>query len=299
MKTCPTTRRVTRSLDHDLLAAVLARLERDLLDTDPGHGLVMFGVVETDDDGLTLATRHRDVDDPIQAMIGFSAPREWSAFGIVAQGRSRPLVDGPCLQADLDATPEPVRMAFAITRTGLAVRGLRSGRGPFTIADEGSESLGRIPDACRRVMGLGTPAPAEAIEDFFALLWVDHVLAAAAAEPGSLSWPAAADLHFGAGLVDELALPEALSPHEALAIGHELVRDRLTWHFVRRHASQHHEPTQLFDPEAAAWMDDGMFSRELLGSFPPLPLMLDALEQVATPELFAGVERTLAGWQLV
>ena len=90
MKTCPTTRRVARSLDHDLLTSVLTRLEHQLLADDPGHGGVLFGVAGTDADGVTLATRHLDVADPVEAMIGYSAPADWSAFGIVTRGRSAP-----------------------------------------------------------------------------------------------------------------------------------------------------------------------------------------------------------------
>jgi hypothetical protein len=46
-------------------------------------------------------------------------------------------------------------------------------------------------------------------------------------------------------------------------------------------------------------MDDGMFSREMLGGFPPVGVMLEALEQVAPPAVVAAVGRSLAGWGLV
>ncbi len=304
MKTCPTTRRVKRSLDLDLLTTVLARLEHDLLADDPGHGVVMFGVAETDADGVTLATRHLDVPDPVEAMVGFTAPAEWSAFGLITRGRSRQLLTvDPRPRVDPDAAPSPVRLAVVATRSGRVLSGLRTGDGPFTVHDECGEPLGRIPDGCRRVLGLGTPPPEAGVEEFFALLWVDHVLAAAMRRPGELTWPEAAGLHFGAGLVAEL-IPaghgdlESMSPDELLGLGHALTGEQVTWGFIRRQAARQPAPSDLFHPEAATWMDDGMFSRELLGSFPSVDGMLEALGQVAAPIVVGSVERTLDSWHL-
>ena len=304
MKTCPTTRRVKRSFDVDLLTSVLARLEHDLLVDDPGHGVVTFGVVESDAEGVTLATRQLDVPDPVEAIVGFTAPPEWSAFGLVTRGRSRSLVDaGPRPRVDPDVAPSPVRLAVVAARSGQVLSGLRTGDGPFSVHTEWGEPLGRIPDACRRVLGLATPSPDAPVEVFFALLWVDHVLAAALRRPGELTWPEAAGLHFGAGLVAELvpaghADLETMAPDDILALGHTLARDQVSWGFIRRQAARQPVPTDLFHPEAATWMDDGMFSREMLGSFPAVPTMLESLAQVAVPEVVTSVERTLDDWQL-
>ena len=82
-------------------------------------------------------------------------------------------------------------------------------------------------------------------------------------------------------------------------VGHTLTGEQTSWRFVREQAARLAERNELFDPEAAAWMDDGMFSREMLGGFPPTGLMLEALGQVAPPEVLTAVERTLAGWHLV
>ena len=304
MKTCPTTRRVARSLDHDVLKAVMTRLEHQLRADDPGHGGVLFGVAGPDAEGVDLAIRHLDVADPVEALIGYTAPADWSAFGIVTRGRSRPLIDdGPHPRADPDEPPSPVRIALVVDRSGWAASGLRTLDGPFIVRADGGDVIGRVPDACRRVLGLGTPPPDDPVEHFFALLWLDHVLAAAAARPGRLTWAEAVDLHFGAGLVTDLAPtsdgPWALSPDEAIMVGHALTGEQTSWRFVREQAARLTERNDLFDPRAAAWMDDGMFSREMLGGFPPTGLMLEALGQVAPPAVLTAIERTLAGWQLM
>ncbi|MGZ4758286.1 MAG: hypothetical protein ACXV95_04420 [Acidimicrobiales bacterium] len=295
---------MARSLDRDLLASVLTRLEHDLRADDPGHGGVLFGVAETDAQGVTLATRHIDVADPVEALIGFSAPPEWSAFGLVTRGRSRPMIDdGHRPRADMATPPAPVRLAMVVDRSGLGVSGLRTLDGPFIVRHDGGELIGHIPDACRRVLGLGTPPPDDPVEEFFDLLWLDHVLAEAAGRPGQLTWAEAVELHFGAGLVTDMAPTGddigALSADEALMVGHALTSELTSWRFVREQAARMDERTELFDPQAAAWMDDGMFSREMLGGFPPVGLMLEALEQVAPPPVLGAMVRTLAGWQLV
>ncbi len=295
---------MARSLDHELLTSVLTRLEHQLRDDDPGHGGVLFGVADTDADGVTLSTRHLDVADPVEAMIGYSAPTDWSAFGIITRGRARRLLDdGPRPRSDPDDPPSAVRLALVVDRSGWAASGLRTADGPFVVRGDAGDVTGRIPDACRRVLGLATPPPDDPVEDFFALLWLDHVLAAAATRPGRLTWAEAVELHFGAGLVADLVPasdgPGALSPDEALMVGHTLTGEQTSWRFVREQAAQLAERNELFDPEAAAWMDDGMFSREMLGGFPPTGLMLEALGQVAPPAVLAAIERTLAGWHLV
>lgn len=304
MKTCPTTRRVTRLFDHDQLASVVVRLEHDLREDDPGHGLVTFAVLGTDAEGVSLAIRHHDVADPIDALVAVTAPDDWVAFGVVTRGRSRPLLDaGPRLRTDVDATPSPVRMAMAVDRAGRAVSGLRTLDGPFTVRDDLGEVSGRVPDGCRRVLGLCTAPPEVPVEDFFALLWLDQVLAEAVARPGALSWAEAAGMHFGAGLVTELVADGAhvgpVEPDEALMIGHALTADQTSWAFVRDRVARLDEPNALFDPRLAAWMDDGMFSREVLSGLPPTDLMLEALEEVAPPAVLRAVVRTIAGWQLV
>ncbi len=229
MKTCPSTPRVTRLFDHELLESVVVRLEHDLREDHPHHGLVTFAILGSDSEGVSLATRHHDVADPLEAMVGFTAPADWVAFGVVTRGRARPLLDdGARPRADADATPSPVRMAMAVDRAGRAVSGLRTLDGPFAISDDIDQVAGRVPDGCRRVLGLRTPPPAVSVEDFFALLWLDHVLAEAAVRPGELTWAEAAGLHFGAGLVSELVAVGdelgPLEPDEALMIGHALDR---------------------------------------------------------------------------
>ncbi len=52
-------------------------------------------------------------------------------------------------------------------------------------------------------------------------------------------------------------------------------------------------------PELASWMDEGMFSRHVLGVFAPMSSLLVDLEPVARAELLDGVDEALAAWAML
>jgi hypothetical protein len=298
MRSCPTARAAARAHDLQQLEQALVHLEQVLHETDPGHAALGFGLLATDDDGFTIASRVLDVADVADALVGFVAPPEWQAFGLVTRGRTRPLDDtGPLPRAVEGAEPTPVHVAIVVSRSGAVVSGLRTEDGPFEVVERSDRVGGRIPDACRRVLGLATPPPEVAIGPVIALCWVEDVVAASVEDPGGLTWADAVDLHPGAVLARELAvehgLADELTCDQLLTAGQLILAERSTWGQLRHDTAVRPPGDGGVDPQAAAWMDDGMFSREVLAGLLPADALLDLLEPVARPEVVDGVTALL------
>jgi hypothetical protein len=284
MKTNPTVRRAERALDHTVLRSLLAGIESGLHEAGPGHPPLAVAVEGFDADGIEVAVRDLDHHDVVEALAGIEAPARWTAFGVICEGRARPTVgqNGRWL-TDAGADARSVRFGVLVDRAGPMVAGLRTPDTGFAaLADE--TPLGRIPDACRRVLGLGTPPPEAAIDDFWTTWWVDRILTEGLARPGGLTWPDAQALHPGAVADDG---PVDASRRAAAAV---------TWDQFRRLFARQSEVILGIPPPVAAWMDDGMFSREVLSSLPPVGSLLAELEPVVSPEVLGELERTLAHW---
>jgi hypothetical protein len=133
---------------------------------------------------------------------------------------------------------------------------------------------GTIPDLCRRVVGVATPAAPPATDHLWATLWLDAVLTewarpdrrrAVSSDLGALT-----ALHPATGgeAIDDLSVFAAVSTAHAR---------RWTWSALR-HAS---EPLALPDgplpPDVARWMDDGFFARWTLGAYPSLATLASDL----------------------
>jgi len=255
----PTHRRVARALDRAQLESVLTEIEAGLHDDEAAlGGAVAVALIGIDPDGIDIACRPLGAADVVDALVGFDAPPDWLAFGVVCHGRARPLLDGDrsgMMTPDPTAEPTAVGLALLVDRSGGAVSGLRSTGGDF-VALPDPAPVGRVPDACRRVLGLGTPPPTVPVAELWSTCWLERVLTAALARPGALTW-------------GEIA---ALRPATEL--------DGLDWGAIRHVAGRNDEPAFGVRPEAAAWMDDGMFSREILSRQPPLSWLIAELEPV-------------------
>ena len=290
MKTSPTVRRVARSLDLDLLTSLLTRVEADLhAAADPTP--VALGLLRVDDDGVDLAMRALDADDPVTSLYGTTCPPEWAAFGVVVPGRAHHL-------ERLDGAVEPVRVGLVVSRGGEHASLVRFGDEPPEGAG-GITSEGRLPDACRRALGLSTPAPEGWSGWLWALMWVEGLLVESLADPGSLSWDAAIRAHPAVDHV--LRLDPAIAselPHRFVEMV-EIISRRFGWDRLRALACEGALTGFGISPEIASWMDDGMFSREVMGVFPPIDSLLIDLEPVARADVVDGVDEALAAWAVL
>jgi hypothetical protein len=119
-----------------------------------------------------------------------------------------------------------------------------------------------------------------------------------AGAPGSLSWAQAvmANPHarriadVDAGLAAEL-------PDNLPAFGNAF---RRAWPWSELRARHQAGVDAGFDlePEHAAWMDDGMFARWVLGLHPPIDELLDIVDQRSSSEISRRVRSTLRSWGL-
>jgi hypothetical protein len=232
---------------------------------DPGHVLVhVVGPVHPD---VHLAVKHLDLDvHPFDALAGFTAPPDWTAFGLRVRGRARRL-------DDLQATPQRTAATFLVDRSGEEASVLRTG---VEITEPPGPAVGTIPDLARRVLGLPTGAPPSSTAVLWTTVWLDRVLErwgqpdhrrALTSGWGQLAVlhpavhaPSAADV---LAFADPATLVSAARSHAASA----------SWRDVRRSPVPLALPDGALPRSVAEWMDDGFFARWALGAFPLVSTM--------------------------
>jgi len=290
VKTSPTVRRVARALDRDLLTSILSRVEADL-HASGDLAPVAISLLAVDQEGVDVGMKALEVDNPVSALYGFTCPPEWWAFGVVVPGQARHL-DDPA------QSPEAIRLGLMVSRSGDHVSLLRRGDEPPDVA-LGLGNEGRLPDACRRALGLTTPPPHAWPGQLWALMWVESLLVESMADPGSVSWDRAMRAHpavdhvlrLDPGVASEL-------PHRFIEMV-QIISRQFGWDRLRTLACEGTLTGFGVSPELASWMDSGMFSREVLAVFPPIASLLIDLEPVATAEVLDGVDHALAAWAVL
>ncbi len=277
-------------------------------DTDdtglPGHLVAIVGpLAGTDTAAFDLLLRRLD-GHPADVLLGFVAPPEWSAVGVVITATARPL--------DTSAQPsrpprpldqeEHIVFAYLVARDGVSVSVSRRPDGSrwetsATSLDE--TATGRVDDALRRVLGLPThPPPADPAE-LWARLWLDRVLTEVGARPSQpWSWPTIAVLHPAAKLVIDDMRGRVSEVVEAMPRLAEILARGRTWDDLRLGYVSGQWDAPSIPSDVARWMDDGIFSRWLLDSVPPCGAALVALRDLLPSSLVTRIERTLDRWHV-
>jgi hypothetical protein len=232
---------------------------------------------------------------PLDVLLGFAAPPEWWAIGVSCAGRAHPTV-GPA--AD-------VRITVLIDRTGGAA-GLLRRHGE--VSPLPGAPGGVVADACRRAIGLPTAPPPDTTTELWTLLWLDRVVARAAAAGVSApirTWSQLAALHPAAagrpsGRADQPVSPLPVSRMDAagLAASARALAAAWSWSRLRDEPDAFDLPGGLRTSSLAGWMDDGMWARWLLSSLPATDDLLDAataLLPAALADPLATVVRTTHG----
>ena len=221
---------------------LLRELASMLLD-DQIDGTLAVALAGYSDDGvIDLSVKPLPSIDPITSLYGFRAPPEWLAFGVVTSGTARHL-------DDRDAAPLDVRVAHFLDRRGIEVSLAKTGIGetPVVVDLCGPPTVsGRVPDACRRVLGLPTAPPEHDPQLLWAVDWLDRILAKLLdrdLDSRPPAWAAIEQLYRGR--------PSESAP----------------WSILRRECAAGHLPLDLLFPGEAEWMDDGMFSRQAIAAY--------------------------------
>lgn len=241
----------------ELLRALASILLDDELDDT-------LAVALTDDcaesGAVDLFVRALPSSDPIGSLYGFRAPSAWDAFGIVAPGTAQTL-DRP------DAAPRRVRVVHLLDRHGVEISMAKPEGTTAMIVDlcGAPDTAGRVPDTCRRVLGLPTRPPVARTAALWAVDWLDRVLAEVlcrdlGAPP--LSWPAVERLHRGRDA------------------------DVAPWSILRRECAAGQLTIGGVTPAIAEWMDDGLFSRQVIAAYPELHELVADLADLLSPDVW-------------
>jgi hypothetical protein len=227
-------------------------------------------------------------DHPMEHLLGFYAPENWLAFGAVCFGWAAPPVGFDPVRYTVTGRPSQhpdrrrVRVTTLIDRHGAehCTTALEDG----TVIDEPGQ--GFVGDALRRCLGLPTAPPEVAISELIANWWLLGIVNAGR----RLTWKEATAL-----LGDRLTRGARSGGNDPIDEAFELLTV-VGWDAIRRRVACGRAPTIDIDPELAAWMDEGMFSRILLSDLPGVDRLLAAARSQLTANVYRRVERKLEMW---
>jgi hypothetical protein len=270
------------------LDLLIDRIDGGLGD-DVGYLITLQGA----DEKLRLGLRPLDGEHPVDALLGYRCPAPIEALGVAVTGNARSL--DPDDPAPPDVPTGRVRVVQLHARDGRAASRIRRlGDEPPRVMDAGAAE-GDVADCLRRALGLPTAPPTHPPVVWWALDWLDAVMEEVCREPDRRwTWGRVAKLHPLAGLLPPDS-PSALVEHVAVQSA------GIDWTAVRLDVAVEAGPDDRrgrfpIDPELAAWMDDGMFARWLLGSRPdPVEVVVDLID-LLPPKIVRGMVEALQAW---
>jgi len=242
--------------------------------------------------------------DLVADLLGFVAPPDWEAVGVVVEGAARSYRAGEVAgyRHCSSERPDRCRVVHLVDRTGESVALLRrEGEEPSPLAPDDSGG-GRMVDTCRRMLGLPTAPPPDSTHELWAAMWLDRIVADAAdpARSGPVaSWEDAVVRHPAAEAVlqaDELLRPQVVRHLDALGRAMDAARP---WTHLREECAAGRWAVPGVTPEVAAWMDDGMFARWATSEFPLLPELLEALADLVPSGVLRRIRAVLTAWGTV
>ena len=255
-------------------------------------------------------------EDP-DALLGWVAPPDCEAVGVIATGRLRALPGGPRATGigprpagmgprpagigprpagigprPAGIGPRPAGIGLADGRVRMACLVTRAGDTAWKmVLPDGMSapevpSEGRMLDCLRRCFGLPTPPPPAGAGRVQAVAWLAAILEAAEEARRPLRWSDVARLHPVAQVLGGRDLDgSAAGPGLVLLAG-----SAGSWEDFRRQVAVDRGLEEIMAAELAEWMDEGMFARWILADLPSPDLMLAA----ARPHLAPSAARRLA-----
>ena len=258
----------------------------------PRSGLPLLVRAEEIGGELELGVLPLEGQHPGAALLGFTAPDACVALGVVTTGWSLPpgRAEGDVANRRLGppASEAPDRVAVfstVVVGRGCEVAGRFSLDGGEAVA--GPPESGVLLDLLLRSLGCPTAPPAFGVLELLATIWLADLLAAPSA---NWDWPRVAGRHWAVRLDPSRPVDELVVAGPELAVG-------LGWSRVRRVAARRGWPG-LCTAEEAAWLDDGSFARWVLGGYPPVSDLLDAVTATLRPAVARRVRAALEVWGL-
>lgn len=232
------------------------RLRRHL-STDGFHpALTIVGV-----HGARVEVLHRELDRPEHAMLGFVLPPHYAAVGVIASS----VISSTQRRSHHDAA-----LAIGVDRSGHVESLLATNE---RVVDT-KEPQGWLVDACLRSLGLPTPECTVAPLSYPVALWLDRLMVALLTEPTTqpLSWPDAVRL---------CPVPRRWRSIDPVDLGTTLGSTTRSWKTLRQAAAQGVYCPAGISADWAAWMDDSMFARWCMGTFPDIASLRGDVEFLA------------------
>lgn len=228
-----------------------------------------------------------DLDDSPEGLLGWVAPDDCQGVGVVATGRvtlDEGSEDGP---GGLRPGHTPgVRLACVVSRDGVV--GWRMVV-PGGTCLEAPPAEGRLLDCFRRCFGLPTPPPLADTARVEVVVWLLAVHDAIRRTGRRLSWHEVAELHpVSANRIHPQLLHRTRPADLADLI--RMAAWNWSWEDLRRAAAEGRWGDDIIEPRLAAWMDQGMFARWILGELPAPDELIDAVR----PHLSPSTARRLA-----
>ncbi|MEE9417267.1 MAG: hypothetical protein V3V01_18450, partial [Acidimicrobiales bacterium] len=219
----------------------------ELFLAEPHDEPFVFGLADNNDSpepAIEVAvTALPPSDDPLLPLVGFDAPAHWQATGVVAAAT-----------AHSPNGSSKVLIATLVDRRGSVVARLRNDDGEvLTMPSQGE---GRLPDLCRRTLGVPCPAPSEAsTSHLFTTMWLSAILEHVLDQPleKRSTWSEIEVLHPAAQLLSN-SLDSLVDRANTLA-------RQVNWEQLRLLCADDEIVIADIEPSDAAWFDEGSFSR--------------------------------------
>ena len=197
---------------------------------------------------------------PTEVLFGAVAPHHWAALGVAALGHAWPL-DRPAGTAPRAAATSGQEWSCSSPATG----GSSVASAWVIVSSVRFRRSGRTLDCLQRALGLPSAPPDVPPVLVGAVLWLEGVLRGEASS--------CADLRTTSGQLD----------------------GSLDWDRLRRLVVGGTWPDLCLTTEEAAWLDDGAFSRWVMGQCRPLPVLLAGLRRVLDPADARRIDRLVRG----
>lgn len=296
MSTCSNARRIAREPSTDPLSVVA-----HLIDDGDAASRCLFGA-RFEPDGVEVHLRPIEAH-PTDELLGFVAPSDWSCIG-VASGAWASTYDDATRPAITGTDRRRVRLVHAVERSGGSISIFRDGAETPSVhrcAGASSEHAGALDDHLRRALAIPTAAPGSPLE-YYALCWIDDIFCGAV--EGRLhkaTWRDLAARHHVQQYASEAGDPALMQwATSHLVRAGELLAEAKPWSAIR--------DAMIEGAEARGdhvlrghlqWMDDGIFSRTLLGRFPPIEDLLLDLNVHLEADAYMRLVDTIDAWGLL
>lgn len=276
------TRPVTTPAPTDIES--LVRLAHDAASAYDGQHVAVH--MAPDGDELVVGLLPLGDTHPFTLLAGFSAPPEWSLFGLRVNGRARDLGD--------PASSRPTEVTFLVSRhQGEASLMVLDGETQVTT----TQADGVLPDLCRRVLDLPTAPAPPTTAALWLVMWLDriveHCLDPDRSIPRPVAWEHLARLHPALDEPGAAQLP-APDPQELVEQARRHCED-WTWARLRAQPEVVPLPDGPVPPDTAAWMDDGFFARWCLQGFPEAATLVTDIGALLPEELRSSLVAVAEG----